>query len=136
MRTKDILGKLRLHGRTVFDEERQALFFNWTCSGFTAVFTGSTLKARFVALGDKGPAFPGFPEPQPDYPCFGVAADGGDLTGRTECRKIFRHSLELPGISRPIFTTGSKSGAEISTTWTRISASLTSSRVLLKASTS
>ena len=35
-----------------------------------------------------------------------------------------------------VFIWSSKSGAEMSTTWTRISASLTSSRVLLKASTS
>ena len=51
MLTKEILGKLRLHGRTVFDEEKNALFFNWTCSGFTVVFTGSVLKARFTAMG-------------------------------------------------------------------------------------
>ena len=87
MRTKEIIGKLRLHGRTIYDEERQALFFNWTCSGFTVVFSGSVLKARFIALGDKGPAFPGFPEPQPDYPFFGVIADGGELSLRTECRE-------------------------------------------------
>ena len=61
MLTKEILDKLQLHGRTVFDGERGVLFFNWTCSGFTVVFAGSTLKARFTALGDKGPAFPGFP---------------------------------------------------------------------------
>ena len=87
MRTREILDKLRIHGRTVFDEERQALFFNWTCSGFTVVFSGSELKARFTAMGDKGPAFPGFPEPAPDYPCFGVLVDGGELSLRTECRE-------------------------------------------------
>ena len=62
MLTKEILDKLQLHGRTLFDEEKQALFCNWTCSGFTAVFDGSVLKARFTALGDKGPAWPGMPE--------------------------------------------------------------------------
>ena len=87
MQAKEILDKLQLHGRTVFDEEKQALFFNWTCSGFTVVFDGSVLKARFTALGDKGPAFPGFPEPQPDYPFFGVILDGGELSLRTECRE-------------------------------------------------
>ena len=87
MLTKEILGKLQLHGRTIFDEDKNALFFNWTCSGFTVVFSGSVLKARFTALGDKGPAFPGFPEPAPDYPFFGVIADGGELGLRTECRE-------------------------------------------------
>ncbi len=87
MLAKEILDKLQLHGRTLFDEERQALFFNWTCAGFTVVFNGSVLKARFVALGDKTPGFPGMPEPQPDYPFFGVVADGGELACRTECRE-------------------------------------------------
>ncbi len=87
MLAKELLDKLQLHGRTIFDEERQALFFNWTCAGFTAVFTGSVLKARLVALGDKTPAFPGFPEPPADYPFFGVVADGGELSCRTECRE-------------------------------------------------
>ncbi len=86
MQAKDILDKLQLHGRTIFDEARQALFFNWTCAGFTAVFNGSILKGRFVALGDKTPAFPGFPEPPADYPFFGVVADGGELERRTECK--------------------------------------------------
>ncbi len=87
MLAKDILDKLQLHGRTLFDGEKQALFFNWTCAGFTAVFEGSVLKARFIGLGDKTPGFPGMPEPQPDYPFFGVVADGGELTNRTECRE-------------------------------------------------
>ena len=86
MLAKEILDKLQLHGRTLFDDDRQALFFNWTCAGFTAVFSGSVLKARFVALGDKTGAFPGMPEPKPDYPCFGVIADSGELDKRTECR--------------------------------------------------
>ena len=87
MLAKEILDKLQLHGRTIFDENKQALFFNWTCAGFTLRFTGSVLKARFTALGDKGPAFPGMPEPAPDYPWFGVVADGGELSCRTECRE-------------------------------------------------
>ena len=87
MLTNEILDKLLLHGRTLYDEERKALFFNWTCAGFTVRFTGSVLKGRLVALGDKMPAFPGMPEPAPDYPCFGVVADGGELEGRRECRE-------------------------------------------------
>ena len=87
MLAKEILDKLQLHGRTLFDEDKQALFFNWTCAGFTVCFNGGTLKARFTAMGDKGPAFPGMPEPQPDYPFFGVVADGGELACRTECRE-------------------------------------------------
>ena len=40
MLTNEILDKLLLHGRTLYDEERKALFFNWTCAGFTVRFTG------------------------------------------------------------------------------------------------
>ena len=93
MLAKEIIPRLRLHGRTIFDEDRQALFFNWTCSGFTVTFTGSVLKARLTALGDKGPAWPGMPEPEPDYPCFGVVLDGGELSGRTECREEGEYTL-------------------------------------------
>lgn len=78
---------LGLHGRTVYDENRQALFFNWTCSGFTVSFKGRTLRARLTALGDRLPAMPGFPEPPTDWPCFGVVGPDGTLTGRTECRE-------------------------------------------------
>jgi hypothetical protein len=86
MNAKELLPLLTTHGRTVFDEDRRALFFNWTCSGFTVAFSGTTLRARMTALGDKIPPMPGFPEPPVDWPCFGVAAEDGELTGRTECR--------------------------------------------------
>ena len=84
---KELLPLLALHGRTVFDENRQALFFNWTCSGFTVTFTGTRLTARMTALGDKIPPMPGFPEPPVDWPCFGVVAEDGELSNRTECRE-------------------------------------------------
>ncbi len=81
LKAKEALPLLRLHGRTVFDEERQALFFNWTCAGFTAAFRGTTLRARLVALGDEAPTFPGMP---PVYPYFGVVADGAEAPERCQ----------------------------------------------------
>lgn len=81
---KTLRNKLQLHGRTVWDEEKQALFCNWTCSGFTVCFTGTFLKAKLTVLADQIPAMPGFP-PNPDYyPCIGIVTDGETLENRQE----------------------------------------------------
>ena len=81
---KEMLKNLCLHGRTVWDEEKQALFCNWTCSGFTVRFTGTYLKAKLTVLADQIPAMPGFP-PNPDYyPHIGVVADGETLENRQD----------------------------------------------------
>ena len=78
MKAKELLPLLRLHGRTLFDEDKGTLFFNWTCGGFTARFRGKTLRARLTALSDQIPAFPGMPTPPPDFPYMGVVIDGAD----------------------------------------------------------
>ena len=86
MNAREALPLLRLHGRTLWDEERQALFCNWTCAGFTANFRGTTLRARLTALGDKVPNFPGMPPLPPVYPYFGAVADGAEAPER--CRVL------------------------------------------------
>lgn len=83
MKIKEILPQLQLHGRTIFDEQKEALFVNWSCAGFTVRFTGSVLKVHLIAMSDQIPGFPGMPTPPPDWPCFGVVCDGGELSGRT-----------------------------------------------------
>lgn len=84
---KTIMQHLKLHGRTLWDEERQALFCNWTCSGISVKFSGSVLKAKLVVMEDAIPSPPGFP-PTPDYyPCVGVVVDGGELENRQEIRE-------------------------------------------------
>lgn len=81
---KELINKLQIHGRTVWDEEKQALFCNWTCSGITVRFTGTCLKAKFTVMADQIPAMPGFP-PNPDYyPCVGVVTDGQTLENLQE----------------------------------------------------
>lgn len=81
---KELLNKLTIHGRTVWDEEKQALFCNWTCSGFTVRFTGTSLKAKLTVMADQIPSMPGFP-PNPDYyPCVGVVTDGQTLENLQE----------------------------------------------------
>lgn len=88
MKICDLMPQLTLHGRTLYDEKSEALYFNWTCSGFTVAFTGKTLRARLTALGDRIPVFQGVPQPPEAFPCFGIAADGGDeLCMRAEWRE-------------------------------------------------
>ena len=83
MKIKELMPMLQLHGRTVWDENREALFANWSCSGFTVRFKGSELKIKLIAMSDQIPGFPGMPTPPPDWPCFGVVCDGSELSGRT-----------------------------------------------------
>lgn len=78
------LGQMvKCHGRTFFDTETQALFFNWTCSGFTVAFEGTRLRARILAYEDRLPMPPDAPV---DYPCVGVVGEDGEtLTCRFKC---------------------------------------------------
>ena len=88
MKTAELMNKLTFHGRTVTDPDTGAVFFNWTCGGFTAAFTGKTLRARLAVLEDQLPAMPGTPPAPPCYPCIGVVADGDEtLLNRQECRE-------------------------------------------------
>lgn len=83
-----ILPLVQTHGRTVADEEKQALFFNWTCAGFSVRFTGTTLKATFCAIGEAplGPA-PGTKGDGPrELPFVAVVGDDGQtILQRIEC---------------------------------------------------
>lgn len=40
---KDCLSRLRWSGRTLYDAPNDAVFFNWTCAGFTLRFSGTKL---------------------------------------------------------------------------------------------
>ncbi len=88
MKIEKILPLLTLHGRTVYDDKRQALFCNWTCSGFSIGVKGSYLKVKVMALEDQVPGIPGMPEPEPDWPCVGCTVNGSEkLINRTEIRE-------------------------------------------------
>ena len=76
---------VQMHGRTIYDEAKEALFCNWSCSGFTVGVDGSYLKVKVAAIYDLMPEMPNFPPPKPDWPCIGVVIDD-ELTGRTECQ--------------------------------------------------
>ncbi len=69
------LPLLRLHGRTRLQESHSALFFNWTCSGFTIRFRGSMLRGSFLALADRLPFPPDCPE---DLPMIGTVLEDSE----------------------------------------------------------
>jgi lysophospholipase L1-like esterase len=60
-----------LHGRTVTDPDGSVLWFNWSCSGFTACFSGTTLKARLISLPNRM-VMPMAQTEVIEYPCIGV----------------------------------------------------------------
>ena len=73
------LSKLKLHGRTIFDEDKQALFFNWTCAGIEFTFCGTKLDIEFLAA--PGQEIEGLPfdqtAPRRDtWPWIAVLLDG------------------------------------------------------------
>ena len=85
MKISRLMPMLNIHGRTIYDEEKEALYCNWTCSGFTAGVTGTYLKIRVTAESDQLPGMPGMPVPPADWPCVGAAKED-ELIFRHECR--------------------------------------------------
>ena len=55
MKIKELMPLVKLHGRTLYDEEKQALYANWTCSGFTVKLTGKQLRIKVQAASDQIP---------------------------------------------------------------------------------
>ena len=80
----ELKEQIALHGRTVWDSENGALFFNWTCSGFTVSFTGKRLRAKLFAAGDS--IVPNDPSVfLPTFlPCCGTVISNG-LSNRIQC---------------------------------------------------
>ena len=93
MKIKELLPLVKVHGRTIYDEQKEALFCNWTCSGFTLKMTGKKLWVRAVAMSDQVPGMPNMPVPPPDWPCVGAVVND-ELVYRHECRET-EHELVL-----------------------------------------
>lgn len=62
-------------GRTIRNQRGDAEFFNWTCSGFETVFSGTVLRAEFLSISEKAPMTK--PEIY-EFPWIGVFLDGSD----------------------------------------------------------
>ena len=86
MLIKELMPLMKIHGRTVYDEEREALFCNWSLSGLSIGVKGTYLKVKVLADSDQIPGMPGMPQPPADWPCLGCAL-GDDLFYRHECRE-------------------------------------------------
>lgn len=84
MKIRELLPLVKIHGRTIYDEEKEALFINWSLSGFTMKFTGKKLRLKVLAMSDQIPGLPGMPTPPADWPCIG-AAEAEELFYRHEC---------------------------------------------------
>ena len=86
MLIKELMPLMKIHGRTVYDEEKQALFCNWSLSGLSIGVKGTYLKVKVLADSDQIPGMPGMPQPPADWPCLGCALED-DLFYRHECRE-------------------------------------------------
>lgn len=87
MLIKDVLPKVQTHGRIFYDDERKALFCNWSCSGLSIKIKGKSLRVKVRAWSDQIPGMPGMPTPPPDWPCIGAVIDD-ELTYRHECKEL------------------------------------------------
>jgi len=86
MKIKELMELSRIHGRTIYDEDMEALFCNWSCSGLTVRFEGKKLAIRIKAMSDQIPGMPGMPTPPPDWPCIGAVVND-ELIFRKECHE-------------------------------------------------
>lgn len=64
-------------GRTLYDARQQAMFFNWSASGFRLAFEGARLEAEMVAFAET------FPGEGPNLPYIAVFADGAPQPAQT-----------------------------------------------------
>ncbi|MCR4634430.1 MAG: hypothetical protein K5648_09930 [Erysipelotrichaceae bacterium] len=108
MLVKEVLPLAAVHGRTVYDEEREGLWCNWTYSGLSVGVKGTYLKVLVDADSDQVPGMPGMPTPPPDWPCIGAAVNDEliyrheihekewlTLWSATECTKVEVQILKL-----------------------------------------
>lgn len=95
-------SELRWTGRTLYDAEQNALFFNWSCAGFSLRFCGTRVAIDMVAFADR---YPGEGENLPWYALFldGLAAPsrifslpaGGSTVTLFESATAESHMLRL-----------------------------------------
>lgn len=88
MKIKDFIPSAKLNGRTIYDEEKETLFMNWSCSGFSFGLEGKKIAVKVKVMSNKIPGMPGMPDPAPDWPCIALAIDNGmELFARQELRE-------------------------------------------------
>lgn len=102
---------LRFLGRTYEDSERDAIWFNWSLSGFALRFRGSELRAHFIALSEEMTA-PFEHEPVLLSPVIGSHVDGSEnrrfkLDNPRQWLTLFsgedgEHSIEIRKLSENV----------------------------------
>lgn len=75
---QDCNSRLRWSGRTLYDKHLDAVFFNWTCSGFSLRFSGTRLEMNAMAFSE---TYPGEADSLPWFALF--------LDGKKEPERIF-----------------------------------------------
>lgn len=76
-------------GRTIFDEARDAVFFNWTCSGFSLRFTGTRLTMDALGFAET------YPGEEDSLPWLALFLDGKQEPERIFCLRAGRQSVTL-----------------------------------------
>ena len=88
MKIKELLPVLKINGRTIYDEEKEALFCNWTCSGVSFGLKGKEIKVKVIVFSNQVPGLPNMPQPPADWPCIALAIDEkGELAFRQELKE-------------------------------------------------
>ena len=75
MKIKELLPVLKLNGRTLYNEKEEALFLNWTCSGFSFGLKGKEIKVKVLVYSNQVPGLPNMPTPPADWPCIALTID-------------------------------------------------------------
>lgn len=88
MKIKELMPMLKLNGRTVYDEEKEALFINWSCAGFSFGLKGKEIKVKVKVFSNTVPGMPNMPTPPADWPCIALSIDeSAELVARQELRE-------------------------------------------------
>lgn len=85
IKINELFGRINRFGRSFYDAEKEALFFNWTDGGIEFTFTGTLLLGAFSTHPDAhtvqvpGPPGMAITDSFPDYPWIAVFLDGSDV---------------------------------------------------------
>jgi len=86
---KECNNQLRWSGRTIYDQTHDAVFFNWTCAGFTLRFTGTRLEMNVVAFAET------YPGEADSLPWFALFLDGKQEPERIFCLQAGEQTVTL-----------------------------------------
>lgn len=86
---QECIRLLRWSGRTLYDETHDAVFFNWTCSGFALRFSGTRLTMNVRAFAET------YPGETDSLPWFALFLDGKREPERVFCLQAGEQAVAL-----------------------------------------